>query len=142
MVQEAELLGMHILSTGKGRKATATISMDNQAAIKAFMSDLRNPGHHLMREALHIASKISKEKKKGGKGKDMLTIRWMAGHEGIEGNELADREAKKVAKGHTSDIRLLPHYLRKPILINSSAVKKAYNKSLTKEWQEDWRNSK
>ena len=140
MVHEAELvgilLGMHILSTRKGRKATATIGVDNQAAIKAFESDLRNPGHHLMREALHIASKIQKKKKKkkGDKSKEALTIRWTAGHEGIEGNELADREAKEAAKGHTSDTKQLPCYLRKPILINLSAVKKAHNESLVKEW--------
>jgi hypothetical protein len=51
-----------------------------------------------------------------------------------ERNELVDREAKEAAKGHPSDMKLLPHYLRKPILTNSSALKKAHNKSLTKEW--------
>jgi hypothetical protein len=73
MVHEAELvgilLGMHILSSRKSKKVAAVIGVDNQAAIKAFTSDLRSPGHHLTREALCIASKISKEKKKGGKGK-------------------------------------------------------------------------
>jgi hypothetical protein len=71
-----------------------------------------------------------------------LTIRWTAGHEGIEGNELADREAKEAAKGCTSDTKLLLRYLRKPVLTNSSAVKKVHNESLTKEWREEWRNSK
>jgi hypothetical protein len=136
------LLGMHIPSSRKSKKAAAVIGIDNQAAIKAFTLDLRSPGHHLIREALHIARKISKEKKKGGKGKDVITIRWTAGHEGIKGNELVDREAKEAAKGRTSDMKLLPHYLRKPVLINSSAVKKAHNEHLAKEWREDWRNSK
>ena len=146
MVHEVEsvgiLLRLHILSSRKSKKASAIIGVDNQAAIKAFTSDLRNPGHHLTREALCIASKISKERKKGGKNKHALTIRWMAGHKGIEGNELADREAKEVAKGRTSDMKLLPCYLRKPILTNSSTVKKAHNESLAKEWREEWRNSK
>jgi ribonuclease HI len=146
IVHEAKLvcilLRLHVLSSRKSRKASATIGVDNQAAIKAFTSDLRNLGHHLIREALCIASKISKERKKGGKNKHALTIRWMAGHKGIEGNELADREAKEAAKGCTSDMKLLPHYLRKPILTNSSTVKKAHNESLAKEWQEEWRNLK
>jgi hypothetical protein len=77
-VHEAEsvgiLLGLHILSSRKSKKSSATIGVDNQAAIKAFTLDLRNPGHHLMREALRIASKISKERKKGGKNKHALTV--------------------------------------------------------------------
>jgi ribonuclease HI len=137
-VHKVELVGillrLHILSSRKSKKVLAAIRVDNQAAIKAFTSDLRNPGHHLIREALRIASKIGKERKKGGKNKHTLTIRWTAGHERIEGNELADREAKEVAKGHTSDTKLLPRYLRKPILTNSFAVKKAHNESLAKEW--------
>jgi hypothetical protein len=60
----------------------------------------------------------------------------------IEGNKLVDREAKEVAKGRISDMKLLPCYLRKPVLTNSSAVKRAHTESLTKEWQEAWRNSK
>jgi hypothetical protein len=58
----------------------------------------------------------------------------MAGHEGIEGNKLADREAKEAAKSRTSDTKLLPRYLRKLILTNSSTVMKGHNESLTKEW--------
>jgi ribonuclease HI len=145
-VHEAELVGillrLHILNSRKSKKVMAAIRVDNQAAIKAFTLDLRNPGHHLMREALRIASKISKERKKSSKINYTLTIRWTAGQEGIKGNELADREAKEAAKGHTSDTKLLPHYLRKPVLTNSSTVKKVHNESLVKEWQEVWRNSK
>jgi hypothetical protein len=39
-------------------------------------------------------------------------------------------------------MKQLPKYLQKPILINPSAVKKAYKDSLTKEWQEEWRTLK
>jgi hypothetical protein len=50
-VHEAELvgiiLGLHILNTEKKSRKPAMIGMDNQAAIKAFDSELRNPGHHL-----------------------------------------------------------------------------------------------
>jgi hypothetical protein len=57
MVHEAELigilLGLHLLGTEKKTGGTqAMIGVDNQAAIKAFDSDLRNPGHHLTRKAL------------------------------------------------------------------------------------------
>jgi ribonuclease HI len=65
----------------------------------------------------------------------MITICWTAGHEGIEGNELADIEAKEVAKGRSLDTKHLPHYLRKPILINPTAAKAAHNAALKNEWQ-------
>ncbi len=111
-----------------------------QAAIKALASDLRSPGHHLAREALCLANRIKKVKKKAKKTKATITIRWTAGHEGIEGNKMADREAKEAAKGHTSDTKHLPCYLRKPLLINPSALKKAHSKRLKKEWHDAWRS--
>jgi hypothetical protein len=50
-VHEAELvgivLGLHILSTEKKNRKLASIGVDDQAVIKAFDSELRNPGHHL-----------------------------------------------------------------------------------------------
>jgi hypothetical protein len=64
------------------------------------------------------------------------------GHEGIEGNELVDIEAKEAAKGRTLDTKHLPPYLRKPLLINPTAAKAAHNAALKSEWQNEWRNSK
>jgi ribonuclease HI len=145
MVHEAEqvglLLGLHMLNTGKNRRTSASIGVDNQAAIKALASDLRSPGHHLAWEALRLASNIEKARNKNKKSKATITIRWTAGHEGIAGNERADSEAKEAAKGCTSDTKHLPRYLRKPIVTNPSAVTKMHNKSLKDEWQYMWRNS-
>ena len=66
-VHEAELvgltLGIHLInSEHKGRKSMA-IGSDNQAALKAFHSNLRKPGHHLERETLRMANKAQN---KGG----------------------------------------------------------------------------
>ena len=41
-----------------------------------------------------------------------LKLQWTAGHEGIPGNKLADKEAKHAAKGLSSDANLLPSYLK------------------------------
>ena len=146
MVYEAKLvgilLGMHLIKARKTNKASAAIGLDNQATIRAFTSDLRSPSHHLMREALHLATQIKKGNKKKGRNKTKVTICWTAGHKGIEGNKLADREAKEAAKGCISDTKLLLHYLRKPLLTNPSAVKKAHNDSLAEEWCKEWRSSK
>jgi hypothetical protein len=72
----------------------------------------------------------------------MLTICWTTGHEGLEGNELANKEAKEAAKGNASETKLLPSYLRKPLLINMSAIKAAHITKLKKEWQDSQRESK
>lgn len=141
-VHEAELvgllLGMHLISTENQSSTTCAIGADNQAALKAFHTNRRSPGHHLAREILRIAEQVRKRR---SKSKYKLVIRWTAGHEGIEGNEEADREAKKAAEGTNSERRALPAYLRKPLPINPAAVKRAYHDTLKKEWDESWRKS-
>jgi ribonuclease HI len=141
-VHEAELvgilLGMQLISTKKHGNTTFMLGVDNQAAIQAFHSDLRSPGHYLAREALEIAYRIQKCRKTP---RYALTIRWTAGHEGIEGNKLVDREVKKATEGHSSDKKQLPAYLRKSILINPVAAKRVYHYELKREWIEGWRKS-
>ena len=114
------------------------LGIDNQAAIKAFDSELRKPGHHLAREALRIAEQL-RNRRRGGKYK--LTLRWAAGHEGIEGNEHADREAKDAAGGKSSNKMHLPFYLRKPLLINPAAIRKTFHEKQKKEWTQEWKES-
>ena len=81
-------------------------------------------------------------RKKRWSNRATLTICWMAGHEGLEDNKLADKEVKEAAKGHTMESKLLPLYLRKLLLINTSTVKAAHSLKLKKEWQDRWRESK
>jgi len=112
------LLGMHLINTEKQGNTTFALGVDSQTAIKAFNSMIR-PGHHLAEESIRIAM-LNKQKNRNAY---RLTLRWTAGHEGLEGNELADKEAKRAAEGLTTDKALLPSYFRKPLLINSAAVK-------------------
>ncbi|KAI0277657.1 hypothetical protein BC826DRAFT_898201, partial [Russula brevipes] len=70
-----------------------------------------------------------------------LTIRWVAGHEGVEGNEVADAEAKAAARGAHSDKRLLPPYLRRALLINPNAVKQSFTVKLNAKRKEKWKRS-
>jgi len=133
------LLGLHLINMERRNSTTFALGSDNQAAIKAFQSNLRSPGHHLAREALRLAHQIHYSKRKT---KYELTIRWMARHEGIEGNKTVDRKAKIAAEGFTSDPTLLLQYLRKPLLTNPSAVKRAHNDRLKVKWTSIWRKSK
>jgi ribonuclease HI len=142
-VHEAELVGillaLHLINMEKYGSTTCAIGVDNQAAIQAFNSSLRSPGHHLAREIIRVANQVQKRK---NKAKYSLTIRWTAGHEGISGNEAADEEAKKAARGLTSDKPSLPLYLRKPMLTNAAAVKRAYHDMLKGKWVEEWKDSR
>ena len=141
-VHKAEIVGillaLHLISTEKRSNTTCAIAVDNQAAIQAFSSDMKRPGHHLAREALKNAFNLQKRKRKS---KYHLTLRWTAGHFNIEGNEKADSKAKRAAKGLSSLTKQLPPYLRKPLFINPSAVRRTYNDSLNKKWKEDWQAS-
>jgi hypothetical protein len=65
----------------------------------------------------------------------------MAGHEGIQGNEMANEEAKEAACRYSSEKPLLPPYLRKHILINPPAIKRAHHKKLKNTWTEAWKAS-
>jgi hypothetical protein len=114
------------------------LGADNQATIKAFYTNLRSPGHHIATEILQMAKQVHKRR---SKAKYKLTIRWTAGHEGIEGNEAADREAKLAAEGRSSAKSHLPAYLRKPLLINLAAIKRAYHDTLKARWAKEWKGS-
>jgi hypothetical protein len=60
-------------------------------------------------------------------------LRWTVGHVGIPGNKKVDSEAKQAAAGLSTPNELLPLYLRKPLLINPSAVTRKHNNDLKKE---------
>jgi ribonuclease HI len=123
----ALLLGMHLLSTKEHSDKTAIIGCNNQAALKAFQSVLQSPSHHIAREIILAANQ---ELKKKGRHKLKLVLQWMAGHKGIAGNELVDREAKRAAEGYSSEKHLLPPLARKPLLINPTAIKRVHHDAL------------
>jgi ribonuclease HI len=141
-VLEAEMvdliLGIHLIATEKRNRKSCAIGLDSQAAIRALQTELTNPGHHLAAEALRIATHL---RNRNSNANYSLTIRWTAGHVGIEGNEKADTEAKRVAEGQSSDKLDLPKYVRNRIKHSVSALRQANNKERNEVWTKEWQAS-
>jgi hypothetical protein len=131
-------MGMHLIKTEKASRRRTTIGVDNQAAISAVQNELSTPTHILAKDILHTATQLKKIR---GNKNYALTLRWMAGHVGIDGNELVDSEAKHAAKGQSSDPNLLPRILRRKLKISTSALKQNRSMKSISNWKKNWTKS-
>lgn len=113
---------------------TMAVGADNQAAVRATNAFQSKPGHYLM-DKFHDDLRTLFPTEDDGK----LVIRWSAGHIGIPGNEQADEQAKRAARGETTDPHLLPNSLRSPnnepatLPASKSAIKQMFNTSINEE---------
>jgi len=82
---------------------TAMIGVVSKPAIRATRSMCRASGHHLV-DGVHEWIQAALCKHRGLK----VELRWILGHMGVQENEWADEEAKKAAKGDSSDGMQLP----------------------------------
>ena len=88
-VFDAELLGVvqALQVAGKvGDQRPVTILLDSQAAIARLRHTQPGPGQALMTQAHAIAKRLHAQC-------SQLTIQWVPGHVGVEGNERADQAA-------------------------------------------------
>ncbi|OBZ65556.1 hypothetical protein A0H81_14412 [Grifola frondosa] len=120
-VYEAELVGIllaiHLLITIATQISSVLLGVDNQAAIITTKKITSGPAHYIADEIHKARRRVRRLNPELGVG-----IRWTPGHVGIQGNEMADAEAKKAALGESSPTQLLPTLLRKPLPDNRSAV--------------------
>lgn len=134
------LLGLELVRTklvSRRARDSVTFGADNQAAITATRLIKAAPSHYiwdLINEGVHkhlsLRSNIS------------LHLNWTPGHEGIDGNEKADAEAKKASLGDVSDVESLPRTLREKLPFSSSAVRQAMLGKIKKEAESLWTKSK
>lgn len=107
---------------------------DNTASLRAIQNHKPHPAHHLVDELLQRIEALQRRHP----GID-LTLRWVPGHKGIEGNELEDKEAKKAARGDSSLVEDLPGWLRRGGTV--SKLHQSLNATMAGRAKEEWHRS-
>lgn len=128
-------LAVHmILCTNGPTPCTITINIDSQATIRGL--NIKHPklGQYLIEKFLDLSNKLT-EQNPG----IQLKVNWISAHDGVEGNERADEEAKDAARGNGSPPRDLPAFLRKgELLLSVMAIKQILTDNLNKKWAKGW----
>jgi ribonuclease HI len=136
-------MGLHML-IGLNRRLNdaVIIGSDSQALIKATENQCPHVGHHILDEIHNAAEKLHAKQDRlfnheehaqavregenwNGCTRGVIDLRliWVPGHHDFAPNEFADKEAKKAAKGDTSEIKHLPSYLRKCLPYSVTALR-------------------
>jgi ribonuclease HI len=139
---EAEAIGLqlalHMLKFERNAKK-ATVWLDNQAVIQSISNRKPKPAQYLINKIRRQTKAIWRRAEHPA---FQLEIAWVKGHNEVEGNERVDREAKKAARGESSQARNLPsHLTTNPLPVSSTAMKQSYDAKLAAEWKEIWKAS-
>jgi hypothetical protein len=92
------MLAVQLLATERELEFPVAIYINNQAAIKSGDVFTTKLGHYLID---HFCKALLRLRKKTRCAKSDISICWISGHDGVEGNEKADEEAKAVPKTPT-----------------------------------------
>jgi ribonuclease HI len=164
MVYEAEgiglVMGLYLLN-GLNCQLTQTtmLGTDNQAVIKALRNQKSHAGQYILDAIHNLAEQLNAKQDQLINWEDRnqalkAGINWVGrkcgvidlqihvpGHSDFEPNEKADKEAKKAAKGDSSNIKLLPSLLRKCLPLSVSALYQENTAKLAKWWTCRWKSS-
>ena len=141
-VFEAEAVGvilaLHMLHFEHDAKR-AIIQLDNQAVLGTLSLRGPRPSQYLIDE---ITRQVDSIWEWACDPAFRLEIGWVRGHNGTEGNEKVDGEAKEAAKGRMSTARNLHSFLTdKTLPLSSSATKQASDALLHGMWRSEWATS-
>jgi hypothetical protein len=129
------LLGTKLMEREWGIRS-ACFYIDNRAAILATQLTKPAPGHHIFDKFhSHVGNIMDRNHNL------QITVKWILGHKGVEGNEKADEHAKKAITEGSSDHNHLPNYLHNSLPHSKSAQIQAFNAKLKTEAQKAWLRS-
>lgn len=139
-VYEAELVSLllaaHLL-LGLLSYHTASCAADNTACLQAIHNRKPHPAHYLVDELLRDFDRM-KRRHPGAR----LTLRWIPGHRDLDGNERADLEAKRAARGDSHPPDSLPRLLTNgPLPASLSKVRQTLRASFQAAAHAEWAHS-
>jgi ribonuclease HI len=109
------------------------IFSDSQAALKTLRNPRMVSGQEYIRDCVHLLSECT------DMGID-VTLRWIPGHEGVPGNEAADRAAKRAA---LTGVRreIVPGDISHWVMLGAAA-KRRIRQSAKDAWERSWNKQK
>ncbi|PBK62113.1 hypothetical protein ARMSODRAFT_861600, partial [Armillaria solidipes] len=131
-VFESELTGASLaldIISATPRLTKAHILLDSLAAIGAIQTRETKSGRHLVEEFYRRLTQLKKKRRTL-----QITVMWIPGHREIEGNELADAEAKKAAEGSSTPLHSKRSILSQPIPSSKAAIIAAKTKEIQNQW--------
>ena len=132
------LLALELLHQER-RVHTVSIKLDNQAVIQALGTHSAKPVQSLLNMVHNACEEWTAGDRRGCR---QLGISWISGHDGIKGNERADKEARKAVSDGASLHEDLPDILQEGPLPNSlTALGGSFQVDLRERWKSLWAKS-
>jgi ribonuclease HI len=129
------ILGLELIRA-ENRVTRVSMAADNLASITRTTDTKATPSHHIW-DLFYDQWRMVKRKHPGIR----MGIRWVPGHEGVPGNEEADRIAKLAITEGSSPMTDLPAPLRKGLPCSKAAAQRALIAEMKVSAQGIWKGS-